>query len=130
MWKVPLSGPRGKVETSALCPARLLSFGREPAHQLGTGSRLRNGASLDRAHDPWRPEPGESASLGDCLLGGGVEDVEASLVSREERRADVADGFSLPRELPCRCTHALTGRARVVRVRPRNVGLDEVPRHL
>src|SRR6266576_4149001 len=79
--------------------------------------------------DPRRADLCAATGLGDGVLLHSLEDVEAGLVAGEERRADIADRFPLPRELPRRSTSAPTGRPRSVRARPRNVGLDAVPRH-
>jgi hypothetical protein len=53
-------------------------------------------ASLDGGHDPRRLEPGEPTSIGNRVIGGGFEGVEAGFISRDERRPDVADRYALP----------------------------------
>ncbi len=84
---------------------------------------------LESGNYPRPLDSGEATGFGDGGVGGRLEDVEARLVSRDEGRPYIADGWALPRQPACgrasvatRCTGALC-------LHHRNVGLDEIVRH-
>ena len=61
--------------------------------------------------------------------GRGLEEVEARLIAREERRLDMADCYAILRQLACGGASPPAKAAGILRLRASNVGLDEVGRH-
>jgi hypothetical protein len=86
--------------------------------------------SLDRGDDARATQLRAAADLLDDFGRGCLEEMEARLVVRQKRRADVADRHALAGELFGCGAGAASGGTRLVSARPWQVHLDEVARHV